>query len=168
MTKTITIENNDVNSVTGELLLFRTPYINPPRRNPITFSQPSRTKQEFANECDINQIVANFLKTGRLDTLQNARSMYVDLANAPQSYHESLDLVIRSGEAFQALPSDIRAKFNNDVSQFLEAAYHNPEAVFGPVKASDAPQPVQATQVAQPPVNPPAAPPQPQTATVAS
>lgn len=94
------------------------------------FEKPSRTKQEFKDDCNINLVWAKFVKTGRAEVLQNARANYVDLIALPESYQESLNLVLRSRQAFEALPSDIRARFDNDPGQFLAAAQSDPQGLY--------------------------------------
>jgi len=91
----------------------------------------SMTKQEFKDSTDINNIVKHFTKTGRLDAFRQAEGKYVDFAQLPGSYQESLNLVQEANEAFLALPARTRQLFDNDVDQFLKAAASNPEAVFG-------------------------------------
>lgn len=147
---------------------FRTAYDKEHVRSIIRFELPSRTKQEFKDQCDMNLIVQNFLKTGRLDQIDQAKAQYLDLAATPQSYQESLNLVIGAADAFSSLPANIRAAYDNSVSVFLEAAYHDPDAVFGSTKPVQADPASQATHVAQPPANPPVAPPQPQPSPVAT
>jgi len=84
----------------------------------------SRTKQEFVNECDINNIIKRYRVTGLMRQLP-LEPMYGDFTNIP-SYQESLNVVIRGQEAFARLPSDIRTKFDNDPARFLEFM-SNPE-----------------------------------------
>lgn len=78
----------------------------------------SRTKQEFVNECDINNIIKRYRVTGllRQHTLE---PLYGDFTKIPD-YQESLNVVIRGQEAFARLPSDLRTKFDNDPSVFLK------------------------------------------------
>lgn len=82
--------------------------------------EPSLTQQCFADECDINQIVARYVKT----EVMNVRSDYlsgrfVDLASMPD-YKEACNIVIAANEAFQKLPADLRKRFDNDPSEFLD------------------------------------------------
>lgn len=115
----------------GDLSRFRSAYDHGNVRVPKTFENPSRTKQEFKDQCDVNNIVANFTKTGRLDGYDAAQAKFLDLAALPVSYHDALNLVISAREAFAELPAEARSAYGNDVNQFLQAAYEDPTQVFG-------------------------------------
>lgn len=111
--------------------VFRTPYFNKPPRDILTFDpEGKRTKDEFKDDCDVNKIWANYVRTGRLDQLQKAKGHYSDLTAVPTSYQESLNLVVQTREMFDELPSDIRNAFANDVQLFMEAAAENPDGLF--------------------------------------
>lgn len=110
---------------------FYTPYAHRRPREILTFNPDlKRTKDEFKDDCDVNKIWANYVRTGRLDQLQKAKGFYADLTNVPQTYQESLNLVIRTRETFEALPADIRNAFGNSVDAFLLAAHENPDGLF--------------------------------------
>jgi len=144
----------------GDLSRFRSAYDHGSVRVHKTFEKPSRTKQEFKEQCDVNNIVANFTKTGRLDGYDAAQAKFLNLAALPVSYHDALNLVISAREAFADLPADARSAYGNDVNQFLQAAYENPEAVFAPPpNLKDVPPHVPATTPAPKPAEPPATPP---------
>lgn len=148
---------------------FRTPYDGHHLRVVNEFKNPSRTKQEFRDECDPNHIVAAFTRTGNLDLINKSKGMFLDLTELPVSYQESLNLVIRAREAFDALPAARRAEFDNDVNQFLQTAYHDPDTAFRSIDPTyppaqepvQAPVPSSAPIVADPALEGPAAPPAP-------
>lgn len=127
-----------VDPITGEisqLNIIRTQFRNPPQRVKIVFDpDEGRTKQEFKDQCDVNKIWAQYVKTGRLDLLNKAQGFYADLSTMPQSYQESLNLVIKARETFDSLPADIRNLFGNDVQAFLEVADRDPDALFDVLK----------------------------------
>lgn len=81
---------------------------------------PSMTKQSFKEECDINNIVKRFELTGVIDHLnQKAREgVYTDLPD-PLDFQGALELVREAQDAFNSLPADIRARFQNDPEAFL-------------------------------------------------
>lgn len=81
-------------------------------------NDPTRTKQSFKEEADINTIVKRFKITGRLP--ENVR-MPVN-ADYDQIYDfQSAMNVIRQGEeSFAAMPANIRARFMNDPARFVE------------------------------------------------
>lgn len=127
-------KNNLFDATTGVVYpRFRSAYNHDCGRSYHTVVEgESMTKQEFKDQCDVNNIVDHFTRTGRLDAFRQAQGMYLDMTDLPGSYHESLNHVIAAREAFDALPATARARFNNDVQAFLDAAASDPEAVFGP------------------------------------
>lgn len=84
----------------------------------MTFEKPSRTKQQFAEESDINTIVNRFLQTGTLPDV-NVTASFGDFIDAPDSFQEAMNLVIEAQDAFNALPSDVRKRFQNDPQELL-------------------------------------------------
>ena len=63
----------------------------------------SRTKQSFKDECDINNILKKYNKTGQLPAMIKADPKYGDFSNSA-SYQESLNLVLLAQEQFSNLP----------------------------------------------------------------
>lgn len=83
---------------------------------PVEYFSPSRTQQAYVAECDINNIVKrnpDILSMGSRDV-----PLFGEFSNLP-SYHEAMNLVTEARAAFDALPSDIRTRFNNDPAEFL-------------------------------------------------
>jgi len=88
--------------------------------NPIiTFSKPSRTKQSFAKEANINYIMERYTRTGQLPTLIKKEPAYGDFSKSID-YQESLNIVTKAQTQFDALPSTTRKFFNHDPSRMLE------------------------------------------------
>lgn len=80
-----------------------------------------RTKQEFKEECDLNVLMKRYERTGVLPTARIGNPMYVDAADLP-SYQESLKIVRDAHESFEALPSRVRAQFENNPEAFVAFA----------------------------------------------
>lgn len=105
-----------------------------------------RTKSEFADECDINRIVARYKKTGILpDQSKAALARYLDVSEVP-SYSQMHDLVVSAHDAFASLPAKVRREFDNDPIAFMEAS-QSPEGRellkslgLGPEKAPTPPE----------------------------
>lgn len=96
-------------------------------RTMFTSQQPSRTKQSFAKDADINNIVARFLKTGQLpDNIREGGWTSQDFTQAPQDYQTALHQIRAAQSAFHALPAKLRDLFNNDPAQ-LEHWLANPK-----------------------------------------
>lgn len=89
------------------------------------FFKPSLTQANFRDDCDINQVMARFEKTGVLTHVNEKKPGYGDFTGYTD-YHQSMNAVIEAQDAFMTIPSKIRAKFNNDPGEFLEFA-ENPE-----------------------------------------
>jgi len=85
----------------------------------IAFTKPSKTKQAFKDESDINNILAKYQKTGVLTHVANKPPGYGDFSNV-EDYQTSLNKVLEAQRGFMDLPSSIRARFNNDPGAFLE------------------------------------------------
>lgn len=83
-------------------------------------SPPSMTKQSFAAECDINNIMKQFQKTGMLNHV-NAKAqsgIYADLPDEVD-FQTAMNTVMQGEEAFASLPSKLRTRFGNDPAEFL-------------------------------------------------
>lgn len=81
---------------------------------------PSRTKQEFAAECDINNILKQFSRTGMLTHVnaKAAQGMYMDLPD-PVDFQAALAMSAQAHASFASLPSKLRDRFHNDPAEFL-------------------------------------------------
>lgn len=102
---------------------FYNPYTNPPKSDPQTFDPSERrTSSEFAEDCDINTIVARYQSTGQLpDQAKAAAGRFGDFSQVP-SYDEMYQKVIAAQEMFAALPAEVRKEFNNDPGLFVASA----------------------------------------------
>ena len=69
-------------------------------------SQPSRTKQEFKNDCDINRIMSKFQRTGALTHFANYSATYGDITAL--DYQTAQNTLIRARNLFDSLPSSVR------------------------------------------------------------
>lgn len=81
-------------------------------------SGPSRTKQSMKAECDINNILRKYIKTGNISHFAK-HAGYYDYAPA-LDYQEALALVAKADDMFRELPATTRREFNNDPAQFLQ------------------------------------------------
>lgn len=96
----------------------------PHLRVPLECNDESRTKQSFADETNINNIMARFVATGLVDFVNEHSAHYGDVTG--WQFHDAMNIVARSQEMFEALPASIRAKFQNDPATFLDFV-DNPE-----------------------------------------
>lgn len=82
---------------------------------------PSRTKQEFRDECDINNILAQYRQTGMIRHIsaRAAQGAYMDLPD-PVDFQMSTNIILEATSAFMTLPSKVRERFFNDPERFLQ------------------------------------------------
>ncbi len=79
---------------------------------------PTRTKQSSEPECNINNIVKRFTKTGELTHISTALGEYRDMSGTPD-LHTAMNIVADAQSIFMELPPEIRFKCDNDVAKFL-------------------------------------------------
>jgi len=84
----------------------------------ISFAKTGRTKQSHKKECDINQIMAKYQKTGVIDHVAKHSENYGFATS--EDLHQSLNIIHTANEMFADLPSQARDKFDNDPAQFLD------------------------------------------------
>lgn len=106
-------------------LTFRTVYTEMKEKPGITFTEPSRTQQEFRDECDINVILERYAATGILDHTSAYQPVFADVTAYDGDFQQAFAVVQRAEEAFMALPSALRAELDNDPSR-LVAFIKNP------------------------------------------
>lgn len=91
------------------------------KRVTLDASKDGKTRQEFADECDINVLLAQYEKTGVLSHFNQGQPDYFDATSVPD-LQESLDIVRRAEQAFMTLPAKVRAEFENDPLKFVAFA----------------------------------------------
>lgn len=84
-----------------------------------TFSKPSLTKQSFANDANINVIMARWERDGLVQSANQRAPQYGDFSNV-DSYKAALDGVMAANGDFLQLSAEIRARFDNEPVQLLE------------------------------------------------
>lgn len=83
----------------------------------LTFTGNGRTKQSHKAECDINQILARYKKTGTLDFQQKHEPQYGDVTALE---FQSAQLMIAEAKGlFAAMPAHLRHRFDNEPAKFL-------------------------------------------------
>lgn len=79
---------------------------------------PSRAKQEFAEEVDINTIVRRFGLTGELP-VGVPQVMQGDFTTV-MDFRGAMDMIVKAREMFAEMPAEVRAEFDNDPAKFLD------------------------------------------------
>jgi len=77
-----------------------------------------RTEQSFTRECDINNIMARYVKTGNLDHAKSYEEFYGDSTSI--ELHEALNIIKTADSMFNELPAKTRERFKNDPGEFLD------------------------------------------------
>jgi len=119
--------------MTKKAIFLRTPYNYDldaaSNESGLACEEPSLAQQHYKEECDINTILQKFSITGVLpDSPLSPR--YGDFTGIGD-YHTALNRVIAAQDEFEALPAQIRARFDNDPAkliEFLDDASNRPEA----------------------------------------
>lgn len=122
-------------------------------------SPKRRVKQSFRDECDINNILKTYKKSG---IIQHVSAHAARFENLPDNieFQEALEITRKAQVGFAALPSKVRTRFENDPAQFL-AFMSNPDSLdemrdLGLARPKTAPP---APEIAPLPPQPEAAPP---------
>lgn len=89
---------------------------------------PSLTRQEFAAECDINTLMAQYEKTGVINHFRQGQPQYVDLTDIPVDLQSTLNILADATAAFMQLPATLRRDFDNDPVKFCDFAT-NPDNI---------------------------------------
>lgn len=102
-----------VTAPTGEYIV--------PGTGEVIPAPPSRTKQEFKDQCDINNIIKSFKLTGQINHVaaNAAKGRYENLPDEVD-FQTSLNTIRTASMAFESLPSKLRDRFGNDPTAFLE------------------------------------------------
>lgn len=91
----------------------------------VIFDAPTLCQQHFRDECDINNIMARFMKTGVLPSVNSSTYDYFD-AGESLTYHDACNIIAQAEDVFSQLPAVVRARFNNEPGEYL-AFFENPE-----------------------------------------
>ncbi len=118
----------------------------------------SLTKQSFAHETNINNIVGKYLQTGEMPRINPTEKTY---GYAPSyDFREAMEIVQNMNSNFDQLPSKIRAKFGHNPAKFLEFVENPSNAaecaamgLFGDNPNEDTPRPSKAEKSASTPVS---------------
>ncbi len=82
-------------------------------------TSPTLTIQSEKDTCDINKIVAKYLKTGMMTNIRTDQPRYGDFTSAVD-YHDSILRAQEAQDAFMQLPASIRARFYNDPGKLID------------------------------------------------
>jgi len=95
---------------------FYSRYSPPPQVSIDKFDE-SLAQQHFANEVNINQIIARYNKTGVMPS-GDVQPSFGDFGSMAD-FQSAQTLIAQAKQSFDLLPSDLRYRFNNDPAQLL-------------------------------------------------
>lgn len=104
----------------ADVIPFRTAY-GPRNRVSFATSGKTKTKQNFKDESDVNNIMKKFERGQLIEHTAKYQGQYGDFL-AGGDYHAHMDAIRAADEAFLTLPAEIRSKFHNDPAEFLSFA----------------------------------------------
>lgn len=97
-------------------------------RRPVVVCGPGRTKQAMKDECDVNLIVARYVRDGLVTHLAKGQPRYLDVSEVGD-YRSAIEQVRAVEDFFDALPAKVRAYFQNDPAAFLDTMSDPAKAV---------------------------------------
>lgn len=80
---------------------------------------PGRTDQSFKDECDINTIMAQYLRGVPIRHTATGQPLFEDFTTAPD-FLQAMQTIAHAQEQFAALDSSIRNRFQNNPAAFLD------------------------------------------------
>lgn len=89
-----------------------------PRFQTDCAKQPSMTVQSAKKECDINNIVAKYQKTGAIEHANRYEPQYGEVTSV--TFQDAMNQVTSAQQMFDDLPSSIRQRFEGDPGAFLD------------------------------------------------
>lgn len=126
----------------------------PHERVPYVNEGPSMTRQEFADECDINKLMERYEGAGGLPPPPGT-AFYLDAADLPDNYMDVMNIMNDAGNAFMTLPAKVRKEFDNDPTKFVEFALNKDNLAkmreWGLAPEEAPPPPPQRVEIVNPP-----------------
>jgi len=91
----------------------------PARRSSISFDpEEGLTRQSMKDECNINLIMAKYIKAGAIEHVNRYGPQYFDCSSI--DLQQALGIIEDAEDMFAALPAALRREFNNDPGEFLD------------------------------------------------
>lgn len=76
------------------------------------------TKQSFKDECNINNIMAKWMRDGTIDHMAKNPPTYGDFSTVDE-YQTAQNKVLMAQASFDAMPAKIRDRMDNDPATFM-------------------------------------------------
>lgn len=88
--------------------------------------EPTRTKQAFKDEADINTLVRKFGVTATSQMRGLRVPSYGDFGSEVFDFQSAMNAVVEAQRTFDALPAQVRKRFGHDPQAFMEF-FNDPE-----------------------------------------
>ncbi|QCQ84636.1 internal scaffolding protein [Blackfly microvirus SF02] len=79
------------------------------------------TRQEFADECDINVLMATYERNGQLTHINAGSPQFLDVSDVPD-LPRAIAVMEAAEKAFMTLPASVRREFDNSAVNFVDYA----------------------------------------------
>ena len=93
-----------------------------PKRPPPVVYDDGKTKQQFADQCDVNKILKRAEKAGGLSHVNKYPEKTYGEFDGEFGLLEARERIGRADKIFQELPAEVRKEFGNDALQFVAFA----------------------------------------------
>lgn len=80
------------------------------------------TKQSMTAECDINNILRQYERTGVVSHTAPVQGAFIDLPDG-FDFQQAMTTVMEAQLAFEQLPARVREEFGNDAARFFAAVH---------------------------------------------
>lgn len=114
----------------------------------LACEDPSLTVQASKDECDINNIVNKYLRTGDIALLGQRQTVYADVSELGD-LQDAYGRVMAAEEAFLSLPAEIRREFDNDPIKLVNFC-SDPSNLPRAIELGLAPKPLEASSASSP------------------
>lgn len=104
-----------------------------PRAYRVNTGSDTPTEQAHKDDCDINKIMARYVKTGQLPDPGRPVGHFLDVTDFGD-FQSSMDKVVAARQAFDALPANVREQYRNDPVVYVEAMRRDFEKEEGAFK----------------------------------
>lgn len=84
----------------------------------VRFDKPSLVQPQFKQSCDINCMIKRALG-GDMSVFRSCGHI-VDASDAPDSYHDAMNIVARADQAWESLPDAVKRAYGNSAN-FIQA-----------------------------------------------
>lgn len=85
----------------------------------LLFVEPTMTQQQFAVECDINDIVKRAMQTGDFSAFAATDGDFIDVSDLGD-YADAVNFINTVNDEFMTLPAELRANFDNDAGKYID------------------------------------------------